>query len=128
MAGFDAEDLRQILGLLAEYGASVDEQRWEDHLDVWTEDAELAVFGRSRRGHAAIERFMRRSIPGKHVTAAPHLEFDGDRARSTADFVFYRASDLQLYGAGVYRDDLVRSSGIWKIARREIDMQLRTSS
>jgi hypothetical protein len=66
-----------------------------------------------------------RQVRGKHLTAAPHLEPDGDRARSVADFVFFRASDLALFSAGVYRDELVRVDGCWKLARREIEIQHR---
>jgi len=120
-----ADDLRQIQNLLADYGATIDEGRWAEHLALWIEDCEIFVFGRSFRGSEAIDGFMRKTIRGKHVTAAPHLEFDGDRARSIADFVFYRSSDRKLHSAGVYRDDLVRTGAGWKLARREIEIQLR---
>ena len=125
MSAPSADDLRQIQNLLADYGATVDEARWDDHFALWTEDCEVFVFGRSFQGREAIDRFMRKTVRGKHITAVPNLEFDGDRARSIADFVFYRASDLKLYSAGVYRDDLVRTSEGWKLARREIQIQLR---
>jgi 3-phenylpropionate/cinnamic acid dioxygenase small subunit len=123
-----ADDLRQIQNLLADYGATLDEARWDDHFALWTEDCEVFVFGRSFLGREAIDRFMRKTVRGKHFTAGPHLEFDGDRARSTSDFVFFRSSDLRLYSAGVYRDDLVRTSQGWKLARREIDIQLSEKS
>ncbi len=129
MTAFGAEDLRQIHNLLADYGATLDEARWDDHLALWAEDGELLVFGRSFRGHEAIGRFMGRTVRGKHVTALPHLEFesggDADRARSIADFVFFRSSDRVLYSAGVYRDDLIRVGAGWRLERREIDIQLR---
>src|SRR2546422_7145744 len=72
-----ADDLRQILALLAEYGATLDEGRWQDHRELWTETAELCVFGRTLRGRDAIEEFMRKAVRGKHLTAAPRLEIDG---------------------------------------------------
>ncbi len=125
MSDFDVEDLRQIQNLLADYGATLDEDRWDEHLALWSEDAVLLVFGRSYRGRDAIGGFMTRAVKGKHVTATPHLEFSGDRARSVADFVFFRSSDLKLYSAGVYRDQLEKQAGAWKLARREIDIQLR---
>ena len=121
----DAEDLRKILNLLADYGSTLDEERWDEHLALWAEDGEMFVFGRSHRGREAIDRFMRKTVRGKHVTAAPHLEANADGARSIADFIFFRSSDLKLYSAGVYRDDLVRRGGEWKLARREIVIQLR---
>lgn len=125
MSAPTAEDLRQIQNLLADYGATVDEGRWEELLSLWTEDCEMLVFGRSYRGRESIDRFMRKAVRGKHITAVPHLEFDGDSARSVADYVFYRASDRKMYSAGVYRDDLSRTGEGWKLARREIEIQLR---
>ena len=127
MSGVDS-DLREILGWLAEYGASVDEQRWSDLRALWSEDAELCVFGQTHRGPAAIEAFMQRAVRGKHITAVPRIEFDGDRARSTADYVFYRAPDLAPFSAGVYRDEWLRRDGRWWLVRREIEIQLRAMS
>jgi hypothetical protein len=122
------EDLREILGVLAEYGQSLDEQRWPDLREVWTEDAELAVFGRAHCGRDAIEAFMRGAVQGKHVTGVPRVEIDGDRARSIADFVFFRAPDLAPFTAGVYRDEWLRRDGRWWLVRREIEIQLRAVS
>jgi len=121
-------DLREILGWLAEYGASVDEQRWSDLRALWAPDAELSVFGQTHRGADAIEAFMRRAIRGKHITAAPRVEIDGDRARSAADYIFFRSPDLAPFTAGVYRDEWIRRDGRWWLARREIEIQLRAAS
>ena len=123
----DADALRQILGLLAEYGASVDEARWSDHRAVWSETAELCVFGNTHRGRDAIEAFMRAAPRGKHLTGVPRVELDGERARSTADFVFLRAPDLAPRTAGVYRDEWLYRDGRWWLARREIEIQLRAA-
>ena len=124
MSDPSADDLRQIHNLLADYSATLDEGRWSDHLELWVEDCEIFVFGRSFRGREKIDRFMRKTVRGKHLTALPHLEFDGDHARSVADYVFFRSPDRVLYSAGVYRDDLVRTGEGWKLARREIEIQL----
>ena len=127
MSGADS-DLREILGWLAEYGASVDEQRWSDLRRVWTPDAELCVFGQTHRGPAAIEAFMQRATRGKHITAVPRVDFAGDRARSVADFVFFRREDLAPFTAGVYRDDWLRRDGRWWLAKREIEVQMRAAT
>ena len=124
----DGEDLHQILGLLAEYAASVDEGRWSDLRALWAEDPELCVFGASHRGSDAIEAFLRAARRGKHITAVPRIEFEGDRARSVADFVFFAAPDLTPFAAGAYRDEWRRRDGRWRLARREIDVQLRPAS
>ena len=125
MSGRAADDLREILGVLAEYGASLDEERWPDHREIWADDAELSVFGRTHSGRDAIEAFMRGAVLGKHLTGVPRIEIDGDRARSSADFIFFRAPDLAPFTAGVYRDEWVRRDGRWRLARRAIEIQLR---
>ena len=53
-----AEDLRQILALHREYGATLDEKRFDAHMELWTEDAVFSVFGKDRVGHAAIRHFI----------------------------------------------------------------------
>ena len=126
MRGADS-DLREILGWLAEYGASVDEQRWSDLRALWAEDAELFVFGQTYRGADAIEAFMRRAKRGKHITAVPRIELDGDRARSAADYIFFATPDLAPFSAGIYRDEWLRRDGRWWLARREIEIQLRAA-
>jgi hypothetical protein len=123
-----SDDLRQILGGLAEYGASLDEERWVDHRALWSEDAELCVFGKTHRGRDAIEAFMRSAPLGKHLTGVPRVELDGERARSTCDFVFFRAPGLVPATAGVYRDQWLRRDGRWRLARREIEIQLRAAA
>ena len=121
-------DLREILGWLAEYGASVDEQRWSDLRALWTPDAQLCVFGKTYRGPDEIEAFMRKAIRGKHITAVPRVELDGQRARSIADYIFFRRTDLAPFTAGVYRDEWLRRDGRWWLARREIEVQMRAAS
>ena len=120
----EAEDLRQIMALLADYGATLDEQRWDDHLALWADDCRMHVFGRDVEGKDAIGGFMRKAHRGKHLTGVPRIETHGDGARSTADFVFFRA-DMRLYSAGVYRDEFVRTTSGWRLSLRTIDIQLR---
>jgi len=120
----EAEDLRQIMALLADYSATIDEQRWDDHLALWTDDCRMHVFGRDVDGKAAIGAFMQKAHRGKHLTGVPHIEADADGACSTADFVFFRP-DMQLYSAGVYRDRLTYTADGWRLKLRTIDIQLR---
>ena len=121
----DGSDLAAILGLLADYGATLDEQRWDDHLALWSEDGCLHVFGRDFEGHEKIDRFMRQAHQGKHLTATPRVHIEGNRAESVSDFVFFRKGEVTLFSAGVYRDRFVRCDPGWKFERREIEIQLR---
>ncbi len=119
------QDLLDILTLQREYGASLDEKRLDDHLELYAPDAVLRVFGREYAGVRAIRAFMRTARDGKHLTLPPALSFEGDRAGAVADFIFYDAPDLSVYSTGIYRDELVRSGGRWRFARREIELQIQ---
>ena len=121
----DANDLREILALLANYGATLDEGRWEDHLELWNDTCVLRVFGRDFEGKSRIDRFMRGAHRGKHLTGVPRVAVTDKGATSVSDFVFFRAGEMTLNSAGSYRDELVRTSEGWRFAHREIEIQLR---
>ena len=121
----ETSDLAAMLGLLADYCSTLDEQRWDDHVALWHEDGCLHVFGRDFEGHEKIRNFMSRAHQGKHLTGVPRVRIDDDRAESVSDFVFFRTGGFTLNSAGVYRDRLVRGPAGWKFERREIEMQLR---
>jgi 3-phenylpropionate/cinnamic acid dioxygenase small subunit len=121
-----AEDLRAILGLLADYGATFDSGRWDDHRALYVEGAELHVFGRCYAGPERIVARLRKAHRGKHLTGVPRIECDGDRARSLSDFVFFR-EDLRLYSAGSYVDELVRTAAGWRFASRKIEIGMRAA-
>ncbi len=123
----EAEDLREILALLANYGATLDEGRFEDHIALYDETCLLNVFGRVIEGRDAIDRFMREARTGKHVTGVPSLVFDGDTAKGNADFLFYQ-SDMQLFSAGGYRDEFVKTAAGWRIRSRTIDISMRAEN
>lgn len=120
----NADDLRQVLALLADYGRTLDDGRWEQHMALYAEDCRLRVFGREYAGREAIEAFMRQAHRGHHLTGVPSVELDGETARSRADYVFFR-DDMQLYSAGSYEDELVREHGSWRFAVRDIHIRLR---
>ena len=77
-----AEDLRQVLALLADYGRMLDEGRFDELLDLYAEDCLLHVFGTDHAGREAIGRFLRAAPRGKHLTGVPSAQFDGDAARA----------------------------------------------
>ncbi|MAG31520.1 MAG: hypothetical protein CL908_11600 [Deltaproteobacteria bacterium] len=122
----EAEDLRQILALLADYCETLDGGRWDDHLDLYTDACSLHVFGREYEGRERIGRFMGKAHRGKHLNGVPHVTFDGDSAHAVSDFVFFR-EDLKLYSAGTYHDDFERTSAGWRFAIRRIEIHLRGS-
>ncbi len=121
-----AEDLRQILALLADYCETLDRGRWEDHLALYVDDCSLHVFGKDYEGKERIGRFMEQAHRGKHLSGVPHVTFDGDSAHTVSDYVFFR-EDMKLYSAGTYHDDLRRTPSGWRFATRKIDIDLRGS-
>ncbi len=120
----EAEDLRQIMALLADYGATLDAGRWDDHLALYDDNCRLHVFGRDYEGKERIDRFMRKAHRGKHVTGVPHITVDGAEATGSADFIFFR-HDMLLNSTGTYRDEFVRTSEGWRFSSRSIEILMR---
>jgi hypothetical protein len=120
----EADDLRQIMALLADYCQTLDEGRFEDHLALYADSCRLHVFGKDFDGRERIDRFMRRAHRGKHLAGVPHICLDGDSASSTSDFVFFR-EDMQLNSCGSYRDEFVHTPDGWRFRLRTIEIQLR---
>ena len=116
----DCEDLRAILALLARIAMHNDLAEWDEYGARFTDDAVMHVFGRDYVGREAVVAFTARRHLGKHMLSTPVIEIDGDTAKVLVDHAFFRYPDLVLFGVGVYKDDLTKVDGEWKIARREI--------
>ena len=115
----DCDDLRAILALLARIAMHNDLAEWAEYGALFTDDAVLHCFGRDYVGREAVVAFTARRHLGKHMLSTPVIEIDGDTATVAVDHAFYRYPDLVLFGVGVYKDDLVKVDGEWKLARRE---------
>ncbi|MBJ19401.1 MAG: nuclear transport factor 2 family protein [bacterium] len=122
----EAEDLRQILALIADYCETLDDGRTEEHLDLYVDDCCLHVFGKDFEGKERIGRFMGKAHRGKHLSGVPRMTFDADSAHAVSDFVFFR-EDMKLYSAGTYHDDFLKTPSGWRIQTRKIEIQLRGS-
>ena len=118
-----AEDLRQVLALLADYGRTLDEGSWDEHLDLYAEDCHLHVFGTDHAGREAIGRFLKSAPRGKHLTGLPNVQFDGATARARSDYLFFK-EDLRLFNAGTYEDEFVREAAGWRFACRKVESRL----
>lgn len=122
-----AEDLRQILALLADYARLLDEAKFDELIQLWSKDCRLHVFGTDHVGQEAIGRFLAAAPRGKHLTGVPNVQFDGATARSRSDYLFFK-EDLRLFNAGIYEDEFVRDAAGWRFTRRKIASQLRATS
>ena len=118
--GCDCGDLRAILALLASIAMHNDLAEWDEYGACFTDDAVMHVFGRDYVGREEVVAFTARRHLGKHMLSTPVIEIDGDTAKVAVDHAFYRYPDLVLFGVGVYKDDLVKVDGEWRVARREI--------
>ena len=122
-----AEDLRQILALLAAYGRTLDTQQWDDHAALYADDCHLLVFESDYAGRGSILEFLKGARRGKHITAVPSVVVQANRATSASDYVFFEP-DCTLFNAGRYDDELVRERGAWRFARRTITIDFRRES
>jgi ketosteroid isomerase-like protein len=108
---------------LAEYCQLLDDGRFDEWVEVFTEDVVLTVMGQVARGRAAvrqlIEPVQQADARGRHVLSEPLISVDGDTATAVTDYCFI-APYLQITSAGRYYDVLVRDGDRWRISVREI--------
>lgn len=127
----DAEVQRDeltITRVLAEYCHRVDDARYDDLVELFTEDGHFS-FGRlTATGRRDLRDWFERNQPpelrGKHLTTNTVIDVDGDEARAVSDFVFLGFDDGRLAPllTGRYRDELRRVDGQWLIVRRDASL------
>ena len=111
---------------LAAYCQLLDDGRFDEWVDTFTEDVAFAVMGRTYRGREAVRGFVEPTqgpdARGRHVLSEPLIDVEpaGGRATVATDYCFV-SRDLAVLSAGRYHDVLVRDTdGAWRIAAREI--------
>jgi 3-phenylpropionate/cinnamic acid dioxygenase small subunit len=113
---------------LAAYCQLLDDGRFDEWVEVFTEDVALAVMGQTAHGRDAVRAFIEPvqgpEVRGRHMLSEPLIAVDpsGDRASVTTDYCFL-ARDLTVMSAGRYHDVFVRHADEpdrWRIAQREI--------
>lgn len=112
-----------VRGLLAAYCQTLDDGRFDDWVELFTEDCRFVVMGTRTRGRhelrALIEPNQTAELRGKHMISEPLIDLDGDAATVATDFMFISKTN-QILKAGRYHDVLRRHRDIWRIAGREI--------
>jgi len=121
------DDERAIQRLMARYCHLVDDGAFDELVQLWAPDAELALRGETAVGPAAIvaviSALQTPERRGLHAGANAIIDVEGDTARSASDFVFMRREggpDPIVKFIGRYLDRFVRTPGGWRFARREI--------
>ena len=117
-----------IRGTLAAYCQLLDDGRFDEWVEVFTEDVALAAMGQTARGREAVRAFIEPNqgpdLRGRHMLSEPLIAVDptGGRATVTTDYCFV-TRELTVLSAGRYHDVLVRDGhdpDRWRIAQREI--------
>jgi hypothetical protein len=119
--GIEPQDYAEIAQLLARYCHIVDSCAWDRLGEIFAEDGSMTVTGihDTHRGTDALRELysvkMRHPL-AHHSTSLVVLDGDGTAARTVSKWITVRAGGQA--GTGVYEDDLVRTTGGWRILRR----------
>ena len=113
-------EYESIRRLLAEYCHSCDDERFDDWAKLFTPDGTFTAFGRTHRGHAALEKFIASTPVGKHMCFNAIIDISGSSARCACDFLFIKR-DRVIMSAGRYNDRLVKQGESWLFAERSVD-------
>jgi SnoaL-like domain len=119
MAGDEIQKIADELAirrLLDEYCLRLEVNRFEDWLDLFTDDTVYDVFGRSLTGREELAAMLSQAPHGVHLPGAARIDLDGDRAETVQNYLFIPNSDDR-WNAGWYARTLVRTSAGWRIAR-----------
>ncbi|BBX40687.1 nuclear transport factor 2 family protein [Mycobacterium simiae] len=111
------DDHAAIRELIAGYALALDAGDIDECLQLFTDDGEFVVYGRSFAGHEALAKMFGDAPRGLHMTGVSRIEVGGDTATARTQVLFVRAGDQQLRPAR-YDDRLVRRDGRWRFARR----------
>jgi 3-phenylpropionate/cinnamic acid dioxygenase small subunit len=129
------EDREAIASLVYGYASALDEGRWGDYEDCFTDDAELEYSWGSVRGREGLGARVGEMLQGytymQHAISNLELELDGDSARGRADFIVTLANDNHPEGRwwqelGYYLHAYRRTSDGWKFSRLDCVSKLQT--
>ena len=114
----------KIRRLLAQYCQLLDDGRFDEWIDLFTDDIEFIVMGMHKSGPAELRGFIEPSqqadARGKHMISEPWIELESaETATATTDFAWV-SKEGTVGQTGRYHDQLVNRSGRWQFQRREI--------
>lgn len=125
------EDEQQIRRTLGQYSQRLDDGRFEEWSELFTDNARVVFMGQVTEGRDAIRNYMETvqgdGKRGMHVTTNSLIDVDGDGATATTDYLFVRptAEGIGVVAAGRYLDQLARHDGQWRFQVREITLLTR---
>lgn len=110
--------IRELIGA---YALALDRGDADACVQLFTDDAEFLVYGRSFAGHEGIATMFRDAPRGLHLTGVSRIDAgtdEADTATARTQVLFVRAGDLHLRPA-LYDDQLVRRNGQWRFRQRK---------
>jgi uncharacterized protein (TIGR02246 family) len=119
------DEIRRTIG---GYCQRLDDGRFDEWAELFTEDARLVLMGRVTTGREAIRQYMETVQPdgsrGMHVTTNSLIDAAGGRATATTDYLFVRPGDqgISVIAAGRYYDRLVHRGDQWQFEERTITL------
>jgi uncharacterized protein (TIGR02246 family) len=111
------DDQAAIRELIAGYALALDAGDIDGCLQLFADDAEFLVYGRSFAGRDGIGKMFRDAPRGLHLTGVSRIDVRDDTASARSQVLFVRAGGLQLRPA-LYDDELTRVDGHWRFRRR----------
>jgi hypothetical protein len=125
-------DRQAIADLIHRFGAILDEQRFDELATIFAEDASVTTPGGQADGLDAIVAQASRNhtsdLHTQHLQTDLVVDLDGDRARARANYVgVFATGSGSLAPAphfqigSVYRFQLVRTAGGWRLRSMEMD-------
>ncbi|GAA0618813.1 nuclear transport factor 2 family protein [Sporichthya brevicatena] len=123
-------DYVAIRELSARYNRAVDDCRFADFAQCFTEDGVFEVVGLATfRGRAEIEKNVSKFGFGTmHLTTDPTVEISGDSAVQICSVLVgnrqQNRSRFRFLTTGRYHDDLVRTPDGWRFTHRRVDTDL----
>lgn len=121
-------DKMAIKDVLSQYAISLDTGDPDGFSAIFTEDAiwewaaiDLKLEGRKTLGRLA--EVIAEHVPGAlHLVSHPVIDPRGDEAKSICLFTVFLSRPEKVYTLmiGNYRDELVKTDGRWRIARRQV--------
>jgi hypothetical protein len=122
----DLQEVEAIKRLKYKYMRCIDEKRWGELAECFTESANVSYSGGKYAfaGRDAIMKFLvdsmdRDSFLSSHRVGQPEIEITGETTATAIwalqDTVIDTKFEITLRGAAFYRDEYVKIGGQWKI-------------
>jgi ketosteroid isomerase-like protein len=114
-----------IRDLLTRYALALDADDIDECLELFTEDAEFVVFGRTFSGRDQIRAMFQSAPRGLHLTGVSSIDLSDNAARARSQVLLVEAGTMQLRPA-LFDDEIRRDGQRWRFLRRRC--QFITSS